>query len=138
MKKYFQGFPGVLVVKDPPANAVDTRDSGLIPGSGKYHGVGNGSLLQYPCLENPPNREARGTTTYGVAISWTRLSNKPCMQTIFSVPACAFLFACFIPWSPKTNGGYFIACKTPFFFNKNGNLSTEITKWWAINFKNKW
>ena len=116
MRKYFQGFPGALVVKDPPANAGDTRDSGSIPGPGKDCGVGNGGPLQYPCLENPPNTEARGTTTYGVPISWTRLSNKPRVQTILSVPACVFLFACFIPWSPKTNGGYFIACKTPFFF----------------------
>ena len=43
----------VLVVKNPPANAGDTRDSGLIPGSGRSPGVGNGNLLQYSCLENP-------------------------------------------------------------------------------------
>ena len=43
----------VLVVKNLPANAGDARDSGLIPGSGRSLGVGNGSPLQCSCLENP-------------------------------------------------------------------------------------
>ena len=46
------------VVKNPPANARDTRDSGSIPGSGISHGVGNGNPLQYSCLENSMGREA--------------------------------------------------------------------------------
>ena len=33
----------VLVVKNPPANAGDARDSGLIPGFGRFPGVGNGN-----------------------------------------------------------------------------------------------
>ena len=41
-----------LVVKNPPASAGDTRDVGLIPGSGRPPGVGNGNPLQYSCLEN--------------------------------------------------------------------------------------
>ena len=41
------GFPGGIVVKNPLANAGDTRDSGLIPGSGRSPGVGNGTPLQY-------------------------------------------------------------------------------------------
>ena len=45
-------FPGVLVVKNPPANAGDLRDIGSIPGSGRSLGGGNGNLLQYSCLEN--------------------------------------------------------------------------------------
>ena len=43
----------VLVVKNSPANAGDIKDAGLIPGSGRYTGEGNGNLLQYSCLENP-------------------------------------------------------------------------------------
>ena len=31
----------------------DIRDVGLIPGSGRCPGEGNGYLLQYFCLENP-------------------------------------------------------------------------------------
>ena len=45
-------FPSVAVVKNPPANAGDARDIGLIPGSGRAFGEGNGNPLQYSCLEN--------------------------------------------------------------------------------------
>ena len=43
----------VLVVKNPPANAGDTRDAGSIPGSGSSLRGGHGNPLQYSCLENP-------------------------------------------------------------------------------------
>ena len=43
----------VLVVKNPSANAGDTRDVGLIPGSGRPPGGGHGNPLQHSCLENP-------------------------------------------------------------------------------------
>ena len=52
------GFPGGSVVKKLPANAGDARDVGLIPGSGRSPGVGNGNPLQYFCLENPMDRRA--------------------------------------------------------------------------------
>ena len=39
--------------KNPPASAGDTRDSGSIPGPGRSPEVGNGSPLQFSCLENP-------------------------------------------------------------------------------------
>jgi len=42
-----------LEVKNPHANAEDTRDTGLIPGLGRSPGGGHGSPLQYSCLENP-------------------------------------------------------------------------------------
>ena len=40
-----QGFLGAALAKSPPANAGDARDSGSIPGSGRYPGVGNGNPL---------------------------------------------------------------------------------------------
>ena len=43
------------MVKNPPANAEDIKDTGLVLESGIYP-VGNGSLLQYSCLENSMNR----------------------------------------------------------------------------------
>ena len=46
-----------LVVKNPPANAGDVRDMGLIPGSGRSPEEGN-DPLQYSCLENSMDREA--------------------------------------------------------------------------------
>ena len=47
-----------LVVKDLPASAVDVRDVGSVPGSGRSPGGGCGSSLQYSCLEDPMDREA--------------------------------------------------------------------------------
>ena len=44
------------MVKNPPANAGDIRDSGSIPGSGRAPGGGHGNPLQYSCLENPMDR----------------------------------------------------------------------------------
>ena len=47
-----------LVVKNLPANAVDVRDMGLIPGLGRYPGEGNGTPLQYSGPANPMDRVA--------------------------------------------------------------------------------
>ena len=41
-----------LGVKNLPASAGDTGDSGLMPGMGRSPGEGNGNMLQYSCLEN--------------------------------------------------------------------------------------
>ena len=41
-----------LVVKNPPANAGDSREAGSILGLGRSPEVGNGNPLQYSCLEN--------------------------------------------------------------------------------------
>ena len=49
---YRWAFPHGSVVKNLPANAGDTRDASLIPGSGRCPGGGNGNPLQYSCLEN--------------------------------------------------------------------------------------
>jgi len=49
-----------LVVKNLPANAGDTRDSGLIAGSGRSPGEENGNPFQYSCLENPITEESDG------------------------------------------------------------------------------
>ena len=46
------GFPGGTVVKNPLANAGDTRDLALIPGLGRSPGEGKGYPLQYSGLEN--------------------------------------------------------------------------------------
>ena len=61
------------MVKDPPANAGDIRDVGLMPGLGKSPGEGNGYPLQYSCLENPMDRRAWQATVYGIRKSRTRL-----------------------------------------------------------------
>ena len=55
------------MVKNPPANAGDLRDTGSIPGLGRFPGGGNGNPLQYSCLENPMGRGAWWATIHGIA-----------------------------------------------------------------------
>ena len=69
-----RAFPGGTVVKNLPANAGDTRDAGLIPGSGRFPGEGNGNPLQYSCLESSMDRGARQASAHEVAKSQTRPS----------------------------------------------------------------
>ena len=60
------GFPGGSEVK---ASASNAGDPGLIPGSGRSPGEGNGNPLQYSCLENPMDRRAWWATVHRVAKS---------------------------------------------------------------------
>jgi len=45
-----------LVVKNPPANAGDIRNTGSIPRLGRPPGGKHGNLLQHSCLENPMDK----------------------------------------------------------------------------------
>ena len=65
---HIPGFPGGLDGKDSACNA---GYLGLIPGSGRSPGEGNGNPLQYSCLENPMDGGACQHTGHGVAKSWT-------------------------------------------------------------------
>ena len=62
-----------LGVKNLPANAGDIRDTGSVPGLGRFPGGGHSNLLQYSCLENPTDRGACQVTVHGVAKGRTRL-----------------------------------------------------------------
>ena len=55
----------VLVVKNLIVNAGDIRDTGSVPGSGRFPGGGNGYLLQYPCLKNAIDRGTWGLSPKG-------------------------------------------------------------------------
>ena len=59
--------------KEPPASAGGIRDVGLVPELGKSPGEGNGSALQYSCLENPMDRGAWQAPVHRVAKSQTQL-----------------------------------------------------------------
>ena len=59
-----KGFPHSSVGKESACNA---GDLGLIPGSGRSPGEGNGNLLQYCCLEIPTDGGAWQATVHGVA-----------------------------------------------------------------------
>ena len=66
------GFPSG---SDGKASVYNAGDPGLIPGLGRSTGEGNGSPLQYSCLENPMDRGSWQATVHGVTKSWTRLSH---------------------------------------------------------------
>ena len=61
---YVMGFLGTSVSKESAWSAGDT---GLIPGSGRSPGEGNGNPLKYSCLENPMDRGAWQVIIHGVA-----------------------------------------------------------------------
>ena len=85
------GFPTGSVVKNLPANAGDAGDMGLIPGSERVLGVGNGSLLQYCCVKNFMDREVWQATVHGVAESNT--TDHTYTDTgIFAVNRCRGMF----------------------------------------------
>ena len=67
------------MVKNPPANAGDKRDTNWISGLGRSPGVGNGTPLQYACLENSMDRGAYSP----------RGHNELDMTEQLSVSACA-------------------------------------------------
>ena len=73
--KHIHSHLVVLVEKNPPANAGDIRDVGLILGLGRSPGGGSGNPVQYFCLENPMDRGAWWAIVHGVAKSWTQLSD---------------------------------------------------------------
>ena len=54
-KLVINGFPGG---SDGKASGYNAGDLGSIPGSGRSSGEGNGTPLQYSCLENPMDRGA--------------------------------------------------------------------------------
>ena len=66
----------MLVVKNLLANAEDigkVRDLGSVPRVGRSPGGGNGTSLQYSCLENPTDRGAWWTTIQWVTKRQTQL-----------------------------------------------------------------
>ena len=67
------GFLGGSSGKESARNAGASGDTGLIPGSGRSPGGGNGNLLQYSCLGNPMDRGDWWATVHGAAKSQTQL-----------------------------------------------------------------
>ena len=63
------------MVKNMLANAGDSRDPGFIPRSGRSPKVGNGTPLQYSCLEKSMGRGAWQAVVHGAAKSPTQLSD---------------------------------------------------------------
>ena len=78
------------VVKNPFANAGDTGNVGSIPGSGRSPGGGNGSPLQYSCLENPIDRGAWRAKVHEITeLDTAEVSEHICVRIIYF---CLILF----------------------------------------------
>ena len=78
------GFPGGTVVKNPPANAGDTRDAGSIPGLGRSPGVENGNPFHYSWWKLPWTEEPGGLQSMElqrVRHNWALNPGGRCEQT---------------------------------------------------------
>ena len=75
-KSHIWGFLCGAVIKNPPANAGDTRDTDLILGLGRFPRGRNGNPLQYPCLGNLTDRGAWWATVHGVQRAGHNLGTK--------------------------------------------------------------
>ena len=74
-------FPGVSVVKNPPANA---GDMGSIPESKRSPQGENGNLLQYSCLENSMDRRVwQAPTSCFFSTAWLQSDQYPLLFTNF-------------------------------------------------------
>ena len=77
------GFPAASVVKNPPINAGDTGDTGLIPGLGGSSGEGHATDSSILAWRIPWTEEPGGLQFGpGVAKSWTRLKQLSTAQHI--------------------------------------------------------
>ena len=79
-----------LVVSNLPASEGDIREMGPIPGSGRSHGGGYGSLFQYYCLENPMVRGAWWATVHRATESDTTEASSTA-YTFFHTHATFFI-----------------------------------------------
>ena len=61
------------MVKNPPTNAGDVRNTGSNPPPGRSPGRGHGNPFQYSCLENPMDRGDWRATVHGVTKSQAQL-----------------------------------------------------------------
>ena len=71
--KYILSFSRGSIIKNSHANAGDVGDEGVIPGSGRTPGGGNGNPLQYFCLENLMDGGAWQAKVHRITKSQTQL-----------------------------------------------------------------
>ena len=81
-----------LLVKNPPVNAEEIRETGSIPGSGRSPGEGNGNPLQYSYLEEPIDRGAWRAIVHGVTKNQTWLKQ---LNTLMQILIYLYLFYLF-------------------------------------------
>ena len=78
-------FPGVMVIKNLPANAGDMRETGSTPRSERPPGEGKSNPVQYPCLESLMDRGAWRAVVHGVGHERATEHTHSCCQR----PTCA-------------------------------------------------
>ena len=108
------------VVKIPPANAEDARDTGLISRTGRSPGIGNDNLFQYSCLENSMDRGAWWATVHGATKNRTWFSDwiQKIINDILLISSqffCIFHFfykeyIVLLGWGGKVLSCYFYFC----------------------------
>ena len=98
-------------VKNPPANAGDPGDAGLIPGLERSPGEGTGNLLQYSCPGNPMDRGAWWTTVHGVTES--NLTEQQSTHFVQIEPLSTSLCQVSLGWASMA-GSRHVTEKTPF------------------------
>ena len=129
-------FPGGSEGK---ASACNVGDPGLIPGSGRSPGEGNGNPLQYSCLENPTDGGAWWAAVHGVTESET--TEQPhfyChFQTYFenikNPGVCSPVTKCLLaqvslwgPWGCEDNSAGCLRHPWPHFMFTDLSYSTDI------------
>ena len=106
---------------DDKESACNIGDPGLITGSERSSGEGNGNSLQYSCLENPMDRGDWQGTVHGVIKSQTQLSD----WTEPHVCACMHLCSLILPsflllwknWFPECRESYFPVLSQKYHFS---------------------
>ena len=71
----------MLLVKNPPADTGNIRDTSLIPGPGRSSGEGYGNSHQYACLENPYGQRSLVGYSPGVTHDWSDLAGMHACKT---------------------------------------------------------
>jgi len=79
-----------LVVKNPPANTEDIRDTDLVPGSQRFPGGGHGNPFPYSCLGDPMDREAWWATVH-VVTKDSEMLKQLSMYTLTSWRSLSFI-----------------------------------------------
>ena len=78
-------FPSGAVVKNLPASAGGTRDSGWISRSGRSSAEGNVNPLQYSCLENSKDRNLLDCSPWADRVCCSMSSSNCCFFTCIQI-----------------------------------------------------
>ena len=84
----------------------NARDTGSIPGLGRFLGGGNGNPLQYSCLENPMERGPWWATVYRVTKSQTQLNDQAHTSLHRSLKGSLESYLFIIPFAHFFRGKY--------------------------------